>query len=158
MYMKFQCLLFSINTFISISEIQLPQVFISYRRLDEQKEFTEKFVQQLRNQSITVWFDDDGIVAGDWLVPTIRKNIENSDIVVCVLSDEFFKSEYCQNELACANRDKKRFFFIKWNDTKLPKDFMFTAGGIRYHTYKTENPDAELKKCVDEFMKVIERQ
>ena len=109
--MKFQCLFFSINTFISIPEIQLSQAFISYRRLGKQKEFTEKFVQRLKKRNITVWIDDDGIRVGDWLVPTIRKSIENSEIVVCVLSDEFFESEYCQNELACAHKEKKRFFF-----------------------------------------------
>ena len=154
--MKFQCLIFAINTFISIAEIQLPSAFISYRRIGEQKEFAEKFVQQLEKQNIGVWIDDNDMAAGDSLVPNIVKGINKSDITVCVLTRQFFESAYCNDELDFAHNAKKRLFFIEWNDTELPEEFRFKYGGIRRHTYnpQTENPDAELQKCVDEFMKL----
>ena len=158
MYMKFQCLFFSINTFISIAEIPLPSVFISYRRLGEQKEFTEKFVKQLEERNVTVWIDDRGIAVGEKVDPTIAKGINESDIFVCVLSDEFFASDYCQNELGFAHNLKKRVFPIRWNNSSLQPEFQLPFGRILRHTYnpQAESPDAELQKCVDEFMRMVD--
>ena len=158
MYMKFQCLFFSINTFISIAEILLPSVFISYRQLDEQKEFTQKFVQQLEERNITVWIDDDDMAAGDDLAQKISDGIIKSDIFVCVLSAEFFESDYCPNELDFAHNAKKRLFPIMWNDSSLPDRFKLRYDGVRRHDYNSQvdNPDEELKKCVDEFMRMVD--
>ena len=156
--MKFQCLLFSINTFISIAEIQLPSVFISYRQLDEQKEFTEKFIQQLEKRNITAWIDARCITAGENLDRTISDAIIRSDIFVCVLSDAFFESVYCPNELDFAHNAKKRLFPIRWNNSSLPDQFKLRYDGVHRHNYNSQadNPDAELQKCVDEFMKIVD--
>ena len=158
MYMKFQCLLFSINTFISIAEIQLPSVFISYRRLDKQKEFKEKFIQQLEKRKITVWIDARRIAAGENVDQTIADAIIRSDIFFCVLSDTFFASKYCRNEFDFAHNAKKKLFPIRWNNSSLPDWFKDTYDGVRHHDYnsRADNRDAELQKCVDEFMKIVD--
>ena len=150
--MKFQCLFFS---FVSIAESQLPSVFVSYRQVGEQKVFAKKFVEQLKERNISAWIDVDCIAVGDKLVPAITEAINKSDIFVCVLSDEFFASKYCQNEFDFADNAKKRLFPIKWNDSSFPDEYRFTFDRILHHTYNPqENPDAELQKCVEEFMKL----
>ena len=133
-------------------------MFISYRRVDEQKKFAKKFVEQLRKQNITVWIDDDGIAAGERLDEILAENIIKHDIFVCVLSDKYFESDFCQSELDFAHNLKKKVFPIKWNDSTLPPAFIFNYGHICRHTYnpQAENLDAELQKCVDEFMKLAE--
>ena len=155
--MKFQCLLFSINTFISIAEIQLPSVFISYRRLDKQKEFTEKFIQQLEKRNINAWIDARCITHRENSDRTIGDAIIRSDIFVCVLSDAFFESVYCPKELDFAHNAKKKLFPIRWNNSSLPDWFKDRYDGVRHHDYNSRaDCDAELQKCVDEFMKIVD--
>ena len=148
--MKFQCLFFS---FVSIAESQLPSVFVSYRQVGEQKVFAKKFVEQLKERDISAWIDVDCIAVGD---KAITEAINKSDIFVCVLSDEFFASEYCRNEFDFAHNAKKRLFPIKWNDNSFPEEYWSPFDSILHHTYNPQaNPDAELQKCVDEFVRIV---
>ena len=134
-----------------------PSVFVSYRRTGEQKQFVKKFVEQLMQQKFNVWLDDNAMFPGDMITTEISHAIKKSDIFVCLLSKEFFESEWCPKELNFATFKRKKVFPIWWNNDVLPDTFEFKHGDEMLYSYNSQadNPEEELKKCVIAFMKLF---
>ncbi|MDU3117332.1 MAG: toll/interleukin-1 receptor domain-containing protein [Clostridioides difficile] len=72
------------------------KVFLSYSHVDES--FKEKLEKQLspliRNKKIESW-NDRNIDAGSRLDDEIKKNLEEADIIILLVSDDFIASNYC---------------------------------------------------------------
>lgn len=82
-------------------------IFISYRSLDEkardqvitclkplEMSYEEKYKVHLK-----IWYDDFDMRTGDNIEFTISENLEKSHIVVCLLTPNYFSSDWCQLEL-----------------------------------------------------------
>ena len=92
------------------------------------------------------------------LTPEILSSIESSDLFLCVLSTDYFDSEWCKNELKHAIKHGKKLFPIEWvGKFFLPTKFESQLKDIlrrKYHP-KAINEKAETRKCVNEVISVI---
>ena len=134
-----------------------PYVFLSYRRIGEQKQFVKKFAEQLKQQKFNIWLDDYDMFPGDMITTEISHGIKRSAIFVCLLSKEFFESEWCPKELNFATFKRKKVFPIWWNNDELPDTYEFNHRDQMLYSYdsQADNPEEELKKCVRTFMKLF---
>ena len=75
------------------------RIFVSYSHEDEsyRKELDSHFAFLRRTQRIETW-SDRMIIAGDKWDDQIKLQLEQADIVLLLLSADFFNSEYIQNE------------------------------------------------------------
>jgi len=111
-------------------------LFYSYSHKDEDFRITlEKFLVTLRDSSLIQEWHDRKILAGDDWGLEIQKNIDNADVIVLLISQDYLASSACAHELEYAfnNRYMKTIIPIilkpsTWKDTKcgsiqaLPKD------------------------------------
>jgi len=88
------------NAFMENPVAAPKKVFISYSKNDIQykNELLVHLKKHQRLGHITIW-EDGQIDAGEW-DPQIKKELAEADIVVCLISQNFFNSEYIwENEL-----------------------------------------------------------
>lgn len=112
------------------------KVFYSYCHADEEhRKKLEQFLVPLRDaQKITEWYDGK-ILAGEKWEEKIKQNLEDSDIVLLLISQDFLNSTACKEELAFAldSNNKKTVIPVilkpcTWQETDLkniqavPKD------------------------------------
>ena len=86
------------------------KLFYSYCHVDEKyRERLEKFLVTLRDEGkITEWHDRK-IMPGDKWQDDIKQNLENSDIVLLLISQDFLSSSACKEEIQFAlNPDNKK--------------------------------------------------
>jgi len=79
-------------------------IFISYSNKDS--EFVYKFKNDLNEVGINTWIDIEQIEPGSMWQDEIKLGIQNSEIVILVLSNNYLTSNWVSFELALAN-DKK---------------------------------------------------
>jgi WD40 repeat protein len=101
----------------------MPDVFLSYRRID--KQFVQQLVQALRDRGKDVWVDWEDIAPGS---PNFNQDlltgIEGSDALVLVLSPDYLLSEYCLAELNYAHKNNKKLIPVVYRavpDADLPE-------------------------------------
>jgi hypothetical protein len=75
---------------------QYKKVFISYSHKDI--DFVEKLYQKLKKDGVTCFFDKDSIQWGEHWVLALERGLEESDIVIPVLSENYFESEWAKVE------------------------------------------------------------
>ena len=74
-------------------------LFISYCHADESSKKTfEKFLVTLRNNGMLEDWNDRKIDVGDKFDSEIKKNLQESDLICLLISQDFLNSEYCMNE------------------------------------------------------------
>ena len=61
-----------------------PQVFISYSRDDA--DWVRRFAEALRQQNVTVWWDEEQVSPGESLPDAIEAGLRSSDAIVSVLT------------------------------------------------------------------------
>lgn len=71
------------------------KIFIIYAREDEQfrKELKEQLVPLERSGQIDVWTDRE-LIAGDPWEPLIKKNLKTADVILILVSKDYFNSDY----------------------------------------------------------------
>ncbi len=80
--------------------MNLPQVFLSYSHAD--KLVARRLVRRLAAHGIRVWFDDRELRLGSALTPSIRRHIENADVLVVLASQKSADSLWVGKELEFA--------------------------------------------------------
>jgi hypothetical protein len=88
---------------------KIPKIFISYSHNDNA--FLDDLLVQLkpleRRESISIWTDDKILPGADWS-KTILDNLNNSNIVVMLLSPDFLASDYIhKNEVRLGLENRK---------------------------------------------------
>ena len=78
----------------------MAKVFLSYSRKDQA--FVEELYRRLKRDGVECFFDKQSIQWGDNFVLALEKGIDESDIVVAVLSPDFCKSEWATIERTSA--------------------------------------------------------
>lgn len=105
------------------------KVFYSYCHKDEQyREKLETFLCTLRDRGkITEWHDRK-IIAGENWSEKIQNELENADIILLLISQDFLASDACKKELDYAFDEKNHKLAIPiilkpcmWLDTKIKK-------------------------------------
>jgi len=78
---------------------QPKKIFISYSHADVEfkNEFDKFFTVQIRNGEVELW-DDQKISAGTEWKEAIINNLKSADIIVLLLSSDFFASDFIWNE------------------------------------------------------------
>ena len=132
-------------------------MFLSYRQIDKHKQFAQDLFDQLKQQNFGVWRDDNGTQPGDSLPEKLSKAINKCDLFVCLLSKEYFDSEWCLKQIRFAQDTQKRLFAIHWGKDEIPDDFKFLLGDMLSHNYNPQADDSEkeLQKCLEELISVI---
>jgi TIR domain-containing protein len=75
-------------------------VFLSYGHGD--KQFVRRIARNLTDNGITVWIDEEEILAGDSLIERIRGGIESVRFFVVVISENSIRSRWVRSELDIA--------------------------------------------------------
>jgi hypothetical protein len=79
-------------------------VFISYARKD--KPWAEWLGERLAKHGFRIWTDSTAVPAGESFIAELNKTIEKSDVVLALLSPDYFQSTWCQQETAAAAAGK----------------------------------------------------
>lgn len=73
------------------------QVFISHSSKD--KKDVENIISYLNGQDLPVWFDKHSISVGDSITENVQMGIEESDMVVFWVTENFLASNWCRFEM-----------------------------------------------------------
>ena len=95
--------------------------FISHA-LEDKEDFVRELAEYLKNSGLNVWYDEFTIRAGNSLRKEIDKGLLTSTAGIVVLSPNFFKKEWTQNELnalvAIKNSTKKDSIIPIWHNVE----------------------------------------
>ena len=92
------------------------QAFITYSRKDRQ--FTQGFVERLKNSGVNAWIDYENLNAGaDWM-REIQRAIQASDAYLYLLSPDSLKSTAASGELKIAVANNKRIIPVVIRDVE----------------------------------------
>jgi hypothetical protein len=94
------------------------QAFFSYSRQDS--EFALQLAKDLRAGGAAVWMDQLEIPPGRQWDTAIEEAVDNSSILLLVLSPDSIRSEHVMNEVAYAIEEKKRVIPVMYRECKLP--------------------------------------
>ncbi|KAL2659004.1 hypothetical protein AAZX31_03G069700 [Glycine max] len=78
---------------------RIYEVFLSFRGEDTRASFTSHLYTALLNAGIIVFKDDESLLRGDQIAPSLRLAIEQSRISVVVFSRNYAESRWCLDEL-----------------------------------------------------------
>ena len=93
-------------------------IFVSYSRKD--KEIVFPLVQNLESElKVKCWIDRDGIHSGDEFRDKIIQAIDNSEVVLFMLSDNSDSSSYSKKEVDYAKNTIKKIIPIIVDGGKL---------------------------------------
>ncbi|KAJ0403094.1 hypothetical protein ATCC90586_001272 [Pythium insidiosum] len=98
-------------------------VMISYTH--SHSEFALKLRKSLENAKITTWLDQmdpSGIGGGSVWREEIADGIRNASLVVCILTEDYAKSEWCLKELALAKECGKPILAVSTEHAKINED------------------------------------
>lgn len=106
-------------------------IFVSYSRLD--KDIVFPFVKRIEQElNTTCWIDFEGIESGSQFEEVIVNAIEESEIVLFMLSDSSINSKWTKREVLYAEDEGKRIVPIVVDDKGLRKWFRFHFGNVDY--------------------------
>ena len=83
-------------------------IFLSYR--SSEVDFALRLAADLKNAGVNLWMDRLDINPGDDWRKSLQAAVYNSAAMISVLSPAYVNSEYCQRELARADRLKRPIF------------------------------------------------
>ena len=106
-------------------------IFISYSRLD--KNIVFPFVKRIEQELKTIcWIDSEGIESGSQFEEVIVNAIEESKVVLFMLSDNSINSKWTKREVLYAEDEGKRIVPVVVDKKGLRKWFKFHFGNVDY--------------------------
>lgn len=106
-------------------------IFISYSRLD--KDIVFPFVKRIEQElNTTCWIDSEGIESGSQFEEVIVNAIEESNVVLFMLSDSSINSKWTKREVLYAEDERKRIVPVVVDKKGLRKWFKFHFGNVDY--------------------------
>jgi hypothetical protein len=82
-----------------------PFIFISYSHKITDK--AEEVIRALQTNGYRVWFDT-GLTPGSSYNDVIAEHIEACEVFCCLLSEEYYQSQYCRQEFVFAKEELKK--------------------------------------------------
>lgn len=106
-------------------------IFISYSRID--KNIVFPFIKRIENElNTTCWIDSEGIESGSQFEEVIVNAIDESKVVLFMLSDSSINSKWTKREVLYAEDEGKRIVPIVIDGKGLRKWFKFHFGNVDY--------------------------
>lgn len=106
-------------------------IFISYSRID--KNIVFPFIKRIENElNTTCWIDSEGIESGSQFEEVIVNAIDESKVVLFMLSDNSINSKWTRREVLYAEDEGKRIVPIVIDGKGLRKWFKFHFGNVDY--------------------------
>lgn len=106
-------------------------IFISYSRID--KNIVFPFVKRIEQElNTTCWIDSEGIESGSQFEEVIVNAIEESNVVLFMLSDSSINSKWTKREVLYAEDERKRIVPVVVDKKGLRKWFKFHFGNVDY--------------------------
>lgn len=129
---------------------QKLKAFISYSHADEaKKDELIKFMRMLQRNGILENWNDRELLAGDKLDAEIQKNLDDADITILLVSQDFIASYYCyeielQRALEMENKDGKRVVAIildhcTWKQTPIKDYVLLPQDATPITEYQNQN-------------------
>jgi hypothetical protein len=111
-------------------------LFFSY--CHKNKIIVHKIADELEKLNFKIWIDRD-LTAGVELFPEIEKGIIESHMIICFISNDYCKSNNCQNEITFSKLERKQILPIMlekvFNDCS--NGVMLNLAGIlRFNSYE----------------------
>jgi hypothetical protein len=78
--------------------VTAPKVFLSYARVDADKNFVAKLYQRLKQDGIECFFDEKSLAPGDNFVLRISDAIDKCNYLVMVMSRAYFSARFAPTE------------------------------------------------------------
>jgi len=103
------------NKDLNSDQLNKSKIFISYSRKDV--DFATKLYKKLSKKGICCFFDKKSIRCGENWVNTIDKELEESNTIIAILSENYFKSSWAKLEYHAA--------LIKAVESKSPKKYFY---------------------------------
>ncbi len=120
--------------------MEKKHLFISYRRdgaLNQQ--WAERVDARLNEHGFKVWRDVDGIQPGERWTDKIPPAIEQSALVLCIVSESLLESEWVDAELNFAQNRKQIIVPVRIEEDYRPP---FLLSGVQQFDLYTNNEDA----------------
>jgi len=120
-------------------------IFISYSRKDA--ETTDVISKELRKKGFEIWIDRESIAGGEEWTKRLTEGINNSQILLILLSKNSILSAYCNKEILFAMKKNKPVIAIHLDDEPLTDKIDLILGDIqrlRIHDY-TDIPELVLE-------------
>ena len=116
-------------------------VFISYARRD--KQWAEWLGERLAKHGFRIWTDTTSVPAGESFFAELNKTIEKSDVVLALMSPDYFRSAWCQQETAAAAASKVPIIPVLVEPCEV-------QGFLRYYNWAdlTSDPDSGLRAVI----------
>jgi len=145
------------------------QLFISYNHKDDDsRQELDKWLVNLREKGLIDEWHDGNLIPGDHLMSKISEKMDEADIILLLLSQDYLASKSCRDEMnyALGVTQKKRVISIvlkdcTWQETgckdllALPKDGKPLAGWVsREEAWHSVYEG--IKKVVDELQHSFE--
>lgn len=106
-------------------------IFISYSRID--KNIVFPFVKRIEQElNTTCWIDSEGIESGSQFEEVIVNAIEESNVVLFMLSASSINSKWTKREVLYAEDERKRIVPVVVDKKGLRKWFKFHFGNVDY--------------------------
>lgn len=102
------------------------RVFISYK--SEYRDLAIRVRDKLRAWGHQTWFDRDNIGKGEYFREAIQNGLENSDVVIGIVTQEALKSREVLMEWDYAFSGKSRLLLLRYQEIELP----YWLSGIQY--------------------------
>ena len=131
-------------------ESKKPKLMISYNW--QHKQIALKMAEYLRNQNFIVW-QDVSDMKGD-IMTAMAKAVQESDIVLVLVSTGYFASSNCQRECTYAASLKKKIvpFFVEAG--YFPSDWLgILISGLLYYEISEDRLDSVLSLAVRNELK-----
>ena len=110
----------------------LYNVFISYSRKDSA--IIDIIINALNAGGLTYYLDKQGIDAGSDFIQTIHNAISESELFLCVLSENSYNSDFSIRELEYASSiDEVKVLYVIVDNYQLPDDLMSVLRGMGYY-------------------------
>ena len=123
-------------------------LFVSYRHTDYEK--IENILEYLSEKGCRFWYDV-GIDPGTEWADFIAGKLEQSDGVICFITDDYLRSENCRDELEFARDCGKPRLMIYMEDVVLPKGLAMRANRNQaIFAYKYSDKKNDLFDRLDE--------
>jgi hypothetical protein len=87
------------------------RVFLSHSHKDNS--WCDGFVAELKNNSLDVWYDREGLYVGSQWVKTLEKELQERDIYLIVLTPDSWASQWVQSELSLALGQRKHIIGVQ---------------------------------------------
>lgn len=93
------------------------RVFLSHSHLDN--DWCNRFYEELAQDDFDIWYDREGLYAGDEWVKTLERELQDRDIYLIILSPDSWASRWVQNELSLALSQHKQIVGVLYKPTEV---------------------------------------